>query len=245
MARVLVTGAAGGVGKAVCKELLERGHEVIGFDLLESPLDHKTLIGDTCDRDAVNAAVVGVDVLVHLAATPDESDFIDDLLEPNVRGLYLICDAARRNQVGRVILTSSVQVVSGHRWDHKVKVEEGPRVINHYALTKLWAESLGEMYARCYGLSIIAARLGWLPRSPEHHEELKASPIGRDVFLSHDDAGRFFAACVEADLLPSQFEVLFASSIAHDQVRIDLEPAERIVGYVPQNTWPEGLSFSS
>jgi nucleoside-diphosphate-sugar epimerase len=244
MTRVLVTGCAGGVGRAVCAELLHRGHEVVGFDRIASPLEHETIIADICDSDAVNAAADGVDGVVHLAATPDESGFIEDLIEPNVRGLFHICDAARSRNMSKVVLASSIQVVSGHRWDHPIALEEGPCVINHYALTKLWAETMGEMYARCYDLSVIAARLGWLPRSPEHHEELKSSPVGRDVFLSHDDAGRFFTACIEADMSSGQFEILFATSIAKDRMRVDLEPAARVVGYVPRDTWPEGIAFS-
>jgi nucleoside-diphosphate-sugar epimerase len=243
MANVLITGAAGGVGKAASAELLRRGHAVTGFDRVASPPGVTSVVGDICDRDAVIAASEGMDAVIHLAATPDEADFIEALIEPNVRGLYHVCDAARQHGVSRLILTSSVQVVWGHEWDHVITVDDGPRVLNHYALTKLWAEDIGEMYARCYGHSVIAARLGWLPRSPAHHEELQASPTGRDVFLSHDDAGRFFASCVEAPMADHRFEILFATSIPKDEARVDLEPAKRVTGYEPQDTWPEGISF--
>ena len=241
--KVLVTGAAGGVGKAACRALNAAGHEVTGFDRLPSPEGATSIIGDILDRDAVIAAVDGHDALIHLAATPDEADFLDELLEPNVRGLYHVSDAARRAGVQRLVLASSVQVVSGHRWDEVIEIEHGPKVINHYALTKLWLEQLGEMYARVYGLAVIAARLGWLPRSPSHAEELEASPTGTDVYLSHDDAGRFFTACVEATLEPGTFEILFATSRPLSKVRIDLGRTEQVVGYVPRNTWPEGHAF--
>jgi len=118
-------------------------------------------------------------------------------------------------------------------------------VINHYALTKLWAEQIGEMYARMYGLSVIAARLGWLPRDPAHAEELQASPIGTDVYLSHDDAGRFFSACVDASMQDGNFEILFATSKPLQHVRVDPEPALRVVGYRAHDTWPEGHAFPS
>lgn len=240
---VLVTGSAGGVGQAICRELQQAGHEVYGFDRLSTPdVDHP-IVGDILDRDAVLEAAAGMDALIHLAATPDEADFIDDLLEPNVRGLYHVCDAARRQGVSRLILASSVQVIFGHDWSHPVRIEDGPRIVNHYALTKLWAEDLGEMYARIYQMSVIAARLGWLPRSLEHAEELLASPIGTSVYLSHGDAVRFFLACVEADLAPGQFEALFATSKVAGQTRIDLSATERIIGFQPEDTWPEGQPF--
>jgi uronate dehydrogenase len=243
MASVLVTGSSGGVGKAVCVALMGAGHEVVGFDRVESDGVSQAIVGDILDREAVNSAVTGRDSIIHLAATPDEADFIDELLEPNVRGLYHICDAAQKQGVPRLVLTSSVQVVSGHGWREMVRVEDGPRVINHYALTKLWAEDIGEMYARIHGMSVIAARLGWLPRSAGHAAELAASPIGADLYLSHSDAGRFFCACVEADLEPGRFEVLFAASEAKKHPRVDLEPARRVLGFEPQDTWPAGQPF--
>lgn len=115
--------------------------------------------------------------------------------------------------------------------------------MNHYALTKLWAEQLGEMYARVYGLSVIAARLGWLPVSKPHAVELLASPSGTDVYLSHTDAGRFFTACVEAQLPPSRFEVLFATSKSAARARVDLTRTRDVLGYQPQDTWPAGQPF--
>lgn len=241
--KVLVTGPAGGVGQAVCRELIERGHEVTGLDRVESPPGVTSIIGDICDREVVTKAAEGQQSIIHLAATPDEADFIGELIEPNVRGLYHVCDAARQAGVNRLVLTSSVQVVSGHSWSDIIRVEDGPRVINHYALTKLWAEDIGEMYARVYGLCVIAARLGWLPRSKPHAEELFASPTGTDVYLSHSDAGRFFAACVETPMDAGTYEALFATSKPKARERIDLSRTRAVLGFEPQDTWPEGQPF--
>lgn len=240
---VLVTGSAGGVGTAVCAALAQAGHTVTGFDRRPSPDVDTAIVGDLMDRAAVLDASTGQDAVIHLAATPDEADFIEELIEPNVRGLYHVCDAARHAGVARLVLTSSVQVVTGHRWNRPVTIDDGPRVINHYALTKLWAEDIGEMYARVYGLSVIAARLGWLPRSRPHAEELLASPVGTDVYLSHTDAGRFFTACVEADLESARFEILFATSLPTRKRRIDLSRTAAVLGFEPQDTWPEGQPF--
>ena len=240
---VLITGAAGGVGKAVVRALKTRGHRVTGFDRRPSPGVDRAIEGDVLDRAAVRAACVGQDAIIHLAATPDEADFIDELLEPNVRGLYHVADAARQENVGKLILASSVQVVTGHRGlGRPTTVADGPKVINHYALTKLWLENLGEMYARVYDLAVIACRLGWLPRDPGHAEQLAAAS-GFDVFLSHDDAGRFFTACVETPLSPGQFEIVFASSKPKNHHRIDPTPARHLLGYEGQDTWPDGFSF--
>jgi nucleoside-diphosphate-sugar epimerase len=242
--KILVTGSAGGVGRAACKELAEAGHQVRGFDRLSTPGVSDSIVGDILDRPAVLEAAAGMDALIHLAATPDESDFLEHLIEPNVRGLYHVCDAAQRQGVKRLILASSVQVAFGHDWSTRpVRLEDGARVINHYALTKLWAEDLGEMYARIYGMSVIAARLGWLPRSKEHAEELAASPFGTDVYLSHGDAGRFFLASVDADLAPGRFEALYATSKPAAQERVDISASAKLIGYKPRDRWPEGQPY--
>ena len=243
--KILVTGSTGGVGQAVCNELLKAGHRVTGFDRdLSTGLAH-SFGDDITDRQAVLTAVAGMDAVIHLAATPDEADFIDELIEPNVRGLYHVCDAVRQHGVPRLILASSAQVVAGHSWAQAISIEDGPHVINHYALTKLWAEQMGEMYARVYGIEVIVARLAWLPRDQDHAQELLASSIGVDVYLSPGDAGRFFRACIEAELVPGQFEVVFAASRAVNQLRFDPEPARRVTGFEAQDTWPEGQSYTN
>jgi nucleoside-diphosphate-sugar epimerase len=240
---ILLTGAAGGVGQAISAALMDADHEVVAFDRLKASGVSRTIVGDILDRQAVLDAAEGMDVIIHLAASPDEADFIDELLEPNVRGLYHVCDAAQAQSVPRLVLASSVQVVTGHSFDHLIKIEDGPCVINHYALTKLWAEGIGEMYSRVHNMTVIAARLGWLPRSVDHAQELAASSWGPDVYLSHGDAGRFFRACVETELDEGQFEVLFACSKSVKFDRLDLEPTTRILGFEPEDTWPDGQPF--
>ncbi|GIS70347.1 MAG: hypothetical protein CM1200mP9_11680 [Gammaproteobacteria bacterium] len=94
---VLVTGSEGGVGKAVCRRLTDDGHTVHRFDrVLQSNVEN-AIVGDITNRDQVLEATRGMDAIIHLAATPDEADFLDELIEPNVRGLYNVCDAAKEN----------------------------------------------------------------------------------------------------------------------------------------------------
>ena len=182
---------------------------------------------------------------MHLGAYPNPADFIDVLLQPNVVGLYHICEAAAEFGVRRLVLASSVQVISGHRFrDRPVRVEDGPAPTNHYALTKAWAELAGEMYARVHRLSVISVRIGWLPRNTEEARRLAASERGPDVFFSHDDSNRFHTLCVESpDPQPGVAVTLHASSRPLNAPRMDLEPARRVIGYVPQDTWPQGLPF--
>lgn len=243
--RVLVTGSTGAIGAPLAAHLRARGHHVRGFARRPSPglLDY--VEGDLDDREAVFRAVEGVDTIVHLGAYPNPADFMDVLLHPNIIGLYYILESAVAHNVKRVVLASTVQVISGHNFrDRPVHVSDGPAPTNHYALSKAWAEVAGEMYARVNGLSVISARIGWFPRNTGECIRLASMVGGPDLFLSHDDANRFFERCVESEA-PSagQSVILHAQSRPVNIARMDVGQAKEVIGYEPHDTWPEGLPF--
>lgn len=244
--RVLVTGSTGAIGQPVCEHLLTRGHYVRGFARRPTPGLQDFIEGDLNDRDKVYQAVEGMDTIIHLGAYPNPADFMDVLLQPNVVGCYYICEAAKDLGVKRLVLASTLQTVSGHTdLGHPITVEDGPKPVNHYALTKVWNEIMGDMYARVHNLSVISVRIGWLPRNRGEAERLVQSKMGKNVFFSHDDAKRFHERCVESpNPAPGQSVILFATSKPVDKPRLDLELAREVIGYEPQDVWPEGLPYS-
>ena len=236
---VLVTGAAGRVGQAACAGLLARGHKVRAFDVRPSPGVEDAIVGDVSDGSQVAEAMEGMEVVAHLAATPDEDDFLGKLLPNNIVGLYNVLEGARRTRVRRVILASTGQVVMGHEgpWPITPEMPFSPR--NWYASAKVLAEVAGQVYAHVHGLSVIVARLGWCPRDKPHAEELAQSDVGKDVYFSPGDAGRFFACAVEAPM-DIEYLVVFATSKPLRKVRFDISAARDLLGYEPQDTWPQG-----
>jgi uronate dehydrogenase len=245
--RVLVTGAAGAIGSAVSRYLVERGHSVRGFDLNPMPHLKDATEGDLTDRSALDAAIAGMETVVHLGAFPDEADFMSVLLEPNVIGLYQTFDAARAAGVQRMIFASTIQTIRGYGWpeDQTLTASDPVKPTNHYALAKIWGEQMNEMYARCFNMSALNVRILWVPRSPEHAGRLDGTSHGKDIYFSPVDAQRFFACAVESENpQPGECVTLFAGSIPFNKARIDLEPAKRILGYEPTMRWPEGLPFA-
>jgi len=239
---VLVTGAAGRVGQAACQGLLARGHKVRAFDVRRSPGVEDAIVGDVSDGSQVAKAMEGMEVVVHLAATSDEDDFLGKLLPNNIVGLYHVLESARRARVRRVILASTGQVVMGHEgpWPITPEMPLSPR--NWYASAKVLAEVAGQVYAHVHGLSVIVARLGWCPRDKPHAEELAQSDEGKDVYFSPGDAGRFFACAVEAPM-DVKHAVVFATSKPLKRVRFDISAARDLLGYEPQDTWPQGTEI--
>jgi uronate dehydrogenase len=238
MARVLVTGSAGAIGRPVCRELGRRRYEVRGLDRVPTPELTDYVVGDIADREQVDQAMVGMDSVVHLAAEPNDADF-SVLVGPNVVGLFNVMQAARHTGVRRVVLASSIQVL-GRRTDasRPASVDEA-NPGNHYALTKLWAEQMGEMYARRFGMSVLCVRIAWMVRNTEearHMVEIQRP----NVYLSARDAGRLFALSLEATDIG--FAVIYGASLGGEEL-FDMEPAQRLIGYQAVDRWPAGLDF--
>ena len=235
--RVLVTGSAGTVGRTVCAALIERGHKVRGLDTSPTPGVDDAVIGDIADRPTMLQAMDGCNTVVHLAAYPNDADFLDVLLAPNVIGLYQVFDAARRHQVRRLVFASTMQIVSGAKDESAPLETDRTCPTNHYALTKVWAEQMGEMYARTYGMSILGMRIGWFVQNPDSAKKLKRISY-QHLYLSPGDLGRFIIAAVDVE--HTGYTTLYATS-ADGLGHHDLDSAREIIGYVPQDRWPTGI----
>ena len=244
MKRVLLTGSSGRIGRAVAAELVRRGHDVRGFDLVPTPGLKDMVVGTLTDRAAIDRATAGRDTLIHLAATPDDADFIAEILPNNLLGVYHILESSREAGIRRLILASSGQVVWYQRLktDEAIGVDTQPTPRYWYAAGKLFLEGAGRAFAEKFGLSVLAVRLGWCPRTKEQVEEIAASDWAKDVYLSPDDAGRFFADATES-AKPEGYAVVYAASKPIGRQRMDMEPTVRITGYQPRQQWPEGTEI--
>lgn len=241
---VLVTGSSGRIGQAVVRELCARKHSVRGFDLAPTPGLQDMVIGNLTDVAAVTRAMRDVTTLVHLAATPDDADFLAEIVPNNIIGVHHVLEAARQAGVRRMILASSGQVVWNTRltgpWPVGADVQPTPRY--WYAAAKLFLEGAGRAFADAFGIEVIAVRLGWCPRTKEQVAEIAATDWAQDVYLSPGDAGRFFACAVEAPG-PISFAVVYATSKPVKILRYDLETARKLLSYEPKEMWPQGTEI--
>lgn len=238
---ILVTGSAGRIGQAVVKELLAQGERVRGFDRVPTPGVADSHVGNLTDAEAVRRAAEGVRAVIHLAATPDDADFMTEILPNNIVGLHHVMEATRLAGVRRLVLASSGQVNwwQRERTERAIHPDEPITPRYWYAAAKVFAEAIGQGYAETHGLSVIAVRLGWCPR-PGQEKEIAALDWARDVYLSPGDAGRFFHAAVRAPL-SIRYAVVHATSRPLNLTRFDLEPTRELLGWEPQDRWPDGL----
>ena len=163
--RVLVTGASGMLGGAVADRLALRGDDVVVMQRRSAGGRHTEILGDITDPVAVNAAVNGVEAIVHLAAKVDVVGRWRDYAATNIEGTRNVVAAARSHGVRTLVHVSSPSVAhSGHSIVGEGAGPADPTVSGHYARSKAMAEQVA-LAAHGGGLAVTAIRphLVWGP----------------------------------------------------------------------------------
>ncbi|MGB0098812.1 MAG: NAD(P)-dependent oxidoreductase [Nocardioides sp.] len=229
--KVLVTGAAGSIGRAITVGLTDRGHTVVGLDRVPQPDGEESswYTLDCTDTDAV-AAVFDeetLDAVVHLAGHPGEAS-LPDSLASHVVTTGALLDAMVAHDVRRLVYASSNHAVgrtprSGLDAD-QLGVDVRPRPDTFYGVSKVAAEALMSLYADRYGLDVVSCRIGSFLERPETMRNLA-------TWLSPDDCVRMVEAAITAPA--PGYAVLYGIS-ANTRAWWDLEPG-RALGYAPQD----------
>jgi len=117
--RALVTGGAGFIGSYIVRRLLEQGGQPVVLDDLSSGYKEnllpevKFIKGDVRDRETVEKAMAGCNVVLHLAASVGNKRSIDDPLTDasiNVIGTLNVLEAARKHGIQRIVFSSSAGI---------------------------------------------------------------------------------------------------------------------------------------
>jgi len=168
MAKYLVTGAAGFIGRSIAAELLARGEQVRGIDNLSTG-KRENLVGleamefieaDLNDARACTEACRAVDVVFHQAAIPSVPRSVIDPVatnEANVSATMQLLVAARDAKVRRVIYAGSSSAYGDAPTlpKHEAML---PDPISPYAVSKLAGEHYMRSFYRVYGLETVTLR---------------------------------------------------------------------------------------
>ena len=170
--RVLVTGGSGFIGSHVLDALAAAGHEPVVLDLVPSrhhpPETYATICGDITDREVVRRAVRGCDVIIHLAAVADVNDVVADPVRAdsvNAHGTEVILEAARREDVGRMIYGSTIWVYGNADAEEATEDTRLALPGHLYTATKLAGEMYALSYNTMYGAGHTILRFG-IPYGP-------------------------------------------------------------------------------
>jgi UDP-glucose 4-epimerase len=177
--RVAVTGGCGFIGSHVVDHLVNAGHRVVVIDpggqYLNPAAEYRR--ADLFDQAALDAALAGTQAVFHLAGAADVNDVAADPVRAvrlNVEGTARVLEAARRAQVGRVLLASTVWVYGAAIGDGDLG-EDSPvdlrRAGHVYVSTKLSAELLMHSYREMFGQQFTILRYG-IPYGPRMRDAL-------------------------------------------------------------------------
>jgi len=208
--RVLVTGAAGRIGRATLDVLAASGVAVTAL-VLDDPGDllaDIVVVGSAADPEVVREAMAGVDGVIHLAAIPvPERGTPQEVFGGNTLSTFTVLDEAGRAGIAHAAIASSYAATglpfartARHPAYLPVDVAMPAQVEDPYGLSKQADELTAAMMARRYGLSVVALRYPFVggvgDRLAEHAELLAADPGAgaRDLWAYLDTRDAALAA---------------------------------------------------
>jgi uronate dehydrogenase len=162
MKRVLLTGAAGGIGTHLRKLLPPIYPDLVLSDI-RSPNDLKpseTFVqADIAKPAEIEKACEDVEGIIHLGGHSGEASW-EPILKANIIGCYNLFEAARKKGAKRVIFASSNHAVGFYPRSTTIDTQIIPRPDSRYGLSKLFGEGIGAMYAYKHGLGVTSLRIG-------------------------------------------------------------------------------------
>lgn len=191
--RILLTGAAGGLGK-VLRQTLKPYASMLRLSDIVAPQqageNEEVVICDLADKAAVDQLVKGVDAILHFGGVSVERPF-EEILGPNIAGTYHIYEAARRHNVKRVIFASSNHVVGFYKQTETIDALAPRRPDGYYGLSKSYGEDLATFYFDRYGIETLSIRIGSSFPEPQNRRMMC-------TWLSYDDLTQLIFKGLEA-----------------------------------------------
>ena len=225
--RLLLTGAAGGLGRELrarlkphcdtlrLSDIADLGAAAPGEELAVAPLE---------DRAAVFKMLEGVSAVVHLGGVSVETPW-DPILRANIDGTYNLYEGARRAGVRRVVFASSNHVTGFYRQDEVISGDDPMRPDGLYGVSKAFGESLARFYFDRYGIETVALRIGSSFPAPKDRRMLA-------TFMSYDDLERLVIASLTAPVVG--YSVIYGMSDNRTKWWDNTKAAH--IGYVPQDS---------
>jgi nucleoside-diphosphate-sugar epimerase len=177
--KVVVTGAAGKIGRWTVRTIMEAGHEVIASDrLLSEESRSKNFIqADLCNYGQVCQLLKGCDAVVHLGNIPtDVRNTSQYIFENNMMVNFNILEACKDFQIKKLVWASSETVLGYPFVPEELKYlpldEEHPtNVKSSYAMVKRLTEILSEMYHKLIKAQIVSLRFANI-YEPDEYEKI-------------------------------------------------------------------------
>ncbi|UJR28130.1 hypothetical protein I4U23_009386 [Adineta vaga] len=240
---VLVTGAAGNIGKYFAEHankqkyklrlMVHSTHEPEKTEPLK-PFG-EIVQGDLDQMNALDKVCKDVHTIIHLAGDPDPSGTWDSLRKANIEGLYNIFLAAKKAGVKRMVYASSIHAITGYPKDVQVKTNEPSNPGDLYGVTKCFGEALCRYMGEKEGVPSIAIRIGAFQ---DHSAARSKDSIDMmDAWLSQRDCVQLLERCIDA---PEDLKFAIVHGLSNNTFnRMEIDSTRRLLGYDPQDNFFE------
>ena len=185
MKRLLITGAAGGVGSMARRRLAHLADTLRLSDMAdlgEAGPNEELVRCDLGDAAAVEALVDGCDGIVHFGGRSVE-DTWRVIRHANIDGLYHLYEAARKHGKPRILFASSNHAIGFYRQNAVIDADAPTRPDSLYGVSKVFGEALARLYFDKFGIETASVRIGSCFPEPKNHRML-ATWLSADDFVA-------------------------------------------------------------
>lgn len=241
--RIVITGAAGNIGRLATEEL-EEDHDLVLLDR-RRVRGRSSIVGDLSAAPSRlrphppwDAAFEGADVVLHLAAILHPASYRRNawalVRRHNIDATWNVVTAAARHRVPKVVFGSSGWAIraiehtldEGDAGEARVGSDDLPRPLSVYGLSKAFGENTGRMFVDEGRLrSFIAVRIGFCP----HHGRPPENEWLRRRWIGVRDMASLLRRCVEADV--EGYHVVYG--VSGDDSPYDLSHTRNLLDWVP------------
>lgn len=225
--RVLVTGAAGGLGK-VLRAVLPQSAEKVRLsdrsELGDAAPHEEIVVCDLSDRETVFEMTKDVDIVIHMGGAVGPELPFDVVLQANYLGFHNVYEGCRLNGVKRVIWGSSNHAIGFYPRTQRIDASVTTRPDSDYGVSKVFGEAMAQYYWDKYALESVSLRIGSCFPKPVDRRMLT-------TWLSYPD----FVHLVECAMSAPRVEHTIVYGVsANDSQLWDNRMAAHL-GYVPKD----------
>jgi nucleoside-diphosphate-sugar epimerase len=253
--RILVTGAGGWTARPILEALLREGHEVVALDLPgyayhgdgSLHLPARWIEGSVTDLAGLEEAARSVEAIIHLAVAvgPNDYSWAKVPFSTNVVGTFNVFEAARRQEVSKVVLVGSAPVhlvpLGSGRVDAHTRLPTSAGGDHLYDLTKRLQEEIARDFCETYEMEVVVLRAGHVVDGIKG-VDAKGTPLGeleycRGGWVCRHDLTE---ACLKALSFGAKgYHAFHIIGSRESREHFDIDSTEEKLGFRPRVTFEE------